>query len=95
MPMMKITSGNKPNSADGPWQTDNPNTPWFVAGIAYTDSQPHIDYFTKRNYVVEAGSPDADYLAAVAKLKNQALRTSTHSSIAPDMADAYQRNYFL
>lgn len=95
MPMKKITSANKPNSADGPWQTDNPNTPWFVGGVAYTDSQPHIDYFTKHLYVVEDGEPDAGYLAAVAKLKNQALRTSTHSSIASDEADPAQRNYFL
>ncbi|MGW3650224.1 hypothetical protein [Streptomyces sp. NPDC000878] len=92
---MKITSANLARSADGPFQTDGgPDTPWFVAGVAYTDVPAYIDYFTKNNYTVEAGSPDAPYLAAVAKLKDQAIRTATHSSVASDAADPNRRNYF-
>lgn len=92
---MKITSPNLSVSADGPFQLDGgSNAPWFVAGVAYTDVQAYIDYFTKNNYVVEAGSPDAPYLAAVAKLKDQATRTAAHSSLAGDASDPGRRNYF-
>ncbi|MEU8711673.1 hypothetical protein [Streptomyces sp. NPDC048663] len=92
--MKKITSANLANSADGPWQTDAPNTPWFVAGIAYTDVQAYIDYFQRNNYQVEDGDPDSTYLTAVAKLKDQATRTARHSSVAADAGDPGRRNYF-
>jgi hypothetical protein len=93
--MMKITSPNLAVSADGPWQTDGgPDTPWFVSGVAYTDVQAYIDYFTRNGYAVTAGTPDANHLAAVAKLKDQAVRTASHSSVAGDGADAGRRNYF-
>lgn len=98
MPMMKIESADHPSSADGPFQIDNPNTPWFVAGVAYTDNPAFIAYFQRHTYAVteaEEGQPDADHLAAVAKLKDQALRTSTHTSVGADGADAGRRNYFL
>jgi hypothetical protein len=93
--MTKITTVGATASADGPWQPDNPNTIWFVDGVAYTDNAAFIAYFSRTSgFTVAAGDPDANHLAAVAKLKDQAARTSYHSGVTPDASDPARRNYF-
>lgn len=89
---MKITA--PATSAHGPHQLDNPNTVWFVNGVGYTTDPVMIGYFQRTGFTVEAGNPDADHLAAVVALKDEAARTSMHTATALDGADAGRSNYF-
>lgn len=94
MTMMKI-SAPAGTGVEGPFQLDNPNTPWFIAGIAYTADAATIAYFQSiPAYGVTAGSPDSTYLAAVAAMKDQAQRTSFHTNTPLDAADPSRQNYF-
>ncbi|WUR84504.1 hypothetical protein OG967_39895 [Streptomyces phaeochromogenes] len=98
MAMKKITHVGDANSADGPWNLDNPNTPWFVAGVAYTDNAPVLAYMARTpGYTVtdpDVGQPDAAHLAAVAKLKDQAGRTFHHTASCGDAVDGGRIRYF-
>lgn len=52
--MKRITAPPGPYPIHGAHQLDQPDTPWWVDGVLYTDDPALIAYFARRNgYTVE------------------------------------------
>lgn len=79
---------------NGPASLGDPDAPWFVDGVAYTDSGAWIVYFTKRDYDLTVAAAPGTYTDAVAAMKNQAARTSVHGTTVQDAADPNRPTYF-
>lgn len=77
----------------GPFQLDNPGTFWWVNGVGYTADAALIGYCTRAGYVIEDGTPDAEHLAAVDRIKAEAAVTSHHTNVVQD-ATQPMSNYF-
>ncbi|AWT43193.1 MULTISPECIES: hypothetical protein [Streptomyces] len=82
-------------AADGPFQLGDPDSPWFVAGVAYTDNPAFLAYFARKGFTIEDGEPDTAYLDAVASLQQQAARDAGHTGTLRDAADPVRTNYAL
>lgn len=95
--MKRITQPNgvQLTAADGPFQLGNPDSPWFVGGVAYTDNPAFLAYFSRKGFHIEDGEPSDDYTAALTALKDQAARQAGHTGTLRDAADPLRTNYGL
>lgn len=89
--MKKITCPTP--GLSGPFQLDNPSTFWWVNGTGYTADAALIGYCQRAGYSMEDGTPDADHLAAVNRIKTEAALTSHHTSVVQDAQAPTMPNY--
>ncbi|MFC9087053.1 hypothetical protein [Nocardiopsis dassonvillei] len=91
--MKKITAPAG-TTVHGAHQIDQPNTPWWVDGVLYTDNPALIAYFTRRDgYTVEDapnGIP-ADHQARADAMRADPTRRGTGPT--RDALDPGARNY--